>query len=72
MLRIIYTPEVIIAIMDNNPMMGITYTIERVIVCTADEAYLFFASYPPEEILKIDEYVQQSIIHPDPFESIDI
>lgn len=53
MLRIIFNESSIIMVMENTADMGTTYTLDRVIVCTMDEALTFFKGYPEEELSKI-------------------
>lgn len=56
MLRIVYNENEVIAVMKNDPSTGITYTIERVIICTLEEALEFFKNYPEVELDKIKEF----------------
>lgn len=55
MLRIVYNENEVIAVMSNDPSTGVTYTIERVIICTKDEALQFFKDYPEDQIIKVSE-----------------
>jgi hypothetical protein len=56
MLRIVYNEESIITIIKNTPDMGVTYTTERVIICTKEEALAFFANYPEEDLNRLVEF----------------
>ena len=58
MLRIVYTPTEIVTIIENSLTMGTTYTPFNTIVCTGDEALLFFASYPEEELQKVIDFIE--------------
>ena len=57
MLRIVYTQTEIVTIIENDPTMGTTYTPFNVIVCSADEAKLFFDVYPQEEYQKLIDFI---------------
>ena len=56
MLRIVYNEDSIITIVKNTPDMGVTYTTDRIIVCTKEEALNFFAGYPEEYLNMLIEF----------------
>jgi len=58
MLRIVYTPTEIVTIIENDPTMGTTYSPYNVLVCSEDEAKLFFDVYPEEEYQKLLDFIE--------------